>query len=225
MDELRKKALLGQARFALILALLLFVPAWSVRFWQAWVYWAVVCGSILFITLDLLKHDPALVERRMKAGPKAEQEKSQKVIQSVAAVLVLALCITAGLDHRYQWSSVPLLLVLAGDFATLAGFLLVFRVFKENTFTASTVKVEAEQKVIATGPYALVRHPMYAGTVLLIVATPFALGSLWALVPAILLIGVVAARLLEEERYLRANLAGYGEYCDKVRYRLIPKVW
>jgi protein-S-isoprenylcysteine O-methyltransferase Ste14 len=180
---------------------------------------------MLFITLYFLKHAPALIERRMEVGPGAEQEKSQKIIQAIAGALSCAVFMVPGFDHRFHRSSVPAPLALAVDAVVMLALLIVFRVFKENSYTASTVQVEANQQVISTGPYAWIRHPMYAGSALGFLATPFALDSLWALLPAILLCGVVVVRLLDEERYLSENLPGYDAYCQKVRYRLIPYVW
>ncbi len=130
-----------------------------------------------------------------------------------------------GFDHRCRWSSVPVPIVVAADVLVVLGLMIVFRVFRENSYAASSVRVEANQPVISTGPYAWVRHPMYAGGVLAFLATPLALGSLWALPPAVLLGGGVVVRLLGEERYLSENLSGYDAYCRKVRYRLIPHVW
>jgi protein-S-isoprenylcysteine O-methyltransferase Ste14 len=225
MHNLTKQAILGSIRLQLFLALLLFLPAWSLRFWQAWIYWILLSASVLFITLYFLKHDPALIARRMAVGPSAEQEKRQKIIQAIAGVLSCIVFMVPGFDHRFHWSSVPAPIALAADALVVLGLLIVFRVFQENSYTASTVQVVANQPVISTGPYAWIRHPMYAGSVLGFLATPFALDSLWALLPAILLCAVVVARLLNEERYLAENLLGYDAYCQKVRYRLIPYVW
>ncbi len=176
MDVLWKKALTSCIKFQLIFALFLFLPAWSLRFWEAWLYWLLFSASALILTLFFLKHDPQLIERRLEAGPIAEQEKSQKIIQAIASVLTCALFIIPGLDHRFHWSSVSAPLVLLGDGFVVVGFLIVFFVFKENSYTAGTVKVEADQQVISTGPYRFVRHPMYVGATLMFLATPFALG-------------------------------------------------
>jgi protein-S-isoprenylcysteine O-methyltransferase Ste14 len=225
MSGLSRKALTGVIQFQLVLALLLFLPAWSLRYWEAWIYWTLFSVSVLLITLYFLKHDPRLIERRLEAGPGAEREKSQRIIQTIAGLVFFALLIIPGFDHRLHWSTVPIPIVLTADLLVVAGFLIIFFVFRENSYTAGTVKVEADQRVISTGPYRLVRHPMYAGALLMLTATPLALGSLWALIPAVLLFGVIVARLLAEERFLSANLKGYDEYRQKVRYRLMPLVW
>lgn len=181
--------------------------------------------SVLMITLYFLKHDPGLVNRRLDAGPGAEHEKIQKIIQAIASVLVCALIIVPGFDHRFHWSAVPTAIVLSADVMVALGLLMVFFVFRANSYAASVVKVEASQPVIETGPYRLVRHPMYAGGLLALLATPLALGSPWGLLVGIALCGVIVARLLDEERFLSAHLPGYDAYCRKVRYRLVPMVW
>lgn len=224
-NTLTKKALLQLLWFQAALAGLLFLPAWSLHFWEAWVYWIISFASSLCITLYFLKHDPALIERRMTVGPSAEQEKSQKIIQVLASVLVCAIFIVSGVDHRSHWSSVPTLVVVLADVLVAAGFLIVFRVFQENSYAASTVRVEAHQQVITTGPYQWVRHPMYAGALLMFLATPLALGSWWTLPLALALGGVIVARLREEEQYLSRNLPGYDAYRQQVQERLIPYVW
>lgn len=225
MSALWKQALLGILRLQIILALALFLPAGSVRYWEGWVYWTVFFVGCMLITLYFLKHDPGLIARRLKAGPAAETEKSQKVIQAIAGVLSCGALLVPGLDHRFHWSSVPIPIVLAGEGLVALGFLLIFLVFRENSFASSAIEVAEDQKVIATGPYRVVRHPMYAGALLLFLGTPLALGSWWGLLLVVPLFGVLAARLLDEERYLTGHLAGYQEYCQRVRYHLIPFVW
>jgi protein-S-isoprenylcysteine O-methyltransferase Ste14 len=225
LKNLSKRAWLGALQFLVILALLLFLPAWSLRFWEAWIYWTLFSGCVLFITRHFLKHDPRLVERRLQVGPIAEPETIQKIIQAVAGVLFCALMIVPGCDHRLHGSVVPIPVVLSADLLVVMGLMIIFLVFKENSYTASVVTVEAEQQVISTGPYRIVRHPMYAGGILLLFATPLALGSLWALLVAVPLCGAIVLRLLDEERYLSAHLSGYTAYCRSVRYRLIPGIW
>lgn len=225
MGDLSRKALGGFFKFQMFLALLLFLPAWSLRFWEAWVYWTLFSASVLLITLYFLKHDPDLIGRRLEVGPGSEPEKGQKIIQAIASLLTCALFLIPGFDHRLHWSAVPIPIVLSADVLVASGFLIIFFVFRKNSHTAGVVKVEAGQQVISTGPYRLVRHPMYAGSMLLFLATPFALGSSWALLAAVPLCGVIVVRLLDEERFLSAHLPGYDAYRRKVRYRLIPVVW
>ncbi len=223
--HLGKRVIGGFVNLLVILGGLLFLPAWSLRFWEAWVYLAVFNACSAGITVFLWRHDRRLLERRLKAGPRAEKERAQKWLQAAASVLFAGMPLAAGFDRRLHWSDVPLWLVVSGDACVVLGFFICFRVLRENPFTSGTIEVDPEQTVVTTGPYALVRHPYYVGGTLLILATPLALGSYWALACAVLIIPVIVARLLHEERYLSANLAGYSAYCAKVRYRLLPGVW
>jgi protein-S-isoprenylcysteine O-methyltransferase Ste14 len=220
-----RKAGLGFVQLVVTLGLFLFVPAGTVRFVEGWCFLAVFFGAALAITLYLAKMDPALLERRTQAGPIAEKEWSQKIIQGLASVAFLATIVVPALDHRYGWSHVPLFGVVAGDALVALGFLVVFLVFRENTFTSSVIEVAAEQRVIDTGPYAAVRHPMYAGALVLIAGMPLALGSLVGLATFVPFIAILVWRLLDEERFLGTNLSGYAGYQERVRFRLIPGVW
>ena len=223
--ELRREAVVAMVRFEIFVALVIFLSAWSLRFWQGWLYWMVFSALVWWITLYFLRHDPHLIEARMKAGPTAEQETAQKIIQAFAGVLAAALIIVPGLDHHFGWSHVPAAIVLLADVVVIIGFVVVFRVFRENSFAASTIKVETEQRVISTGPYRVVRHPMYSGASLALIGTPLALGSLWGELAAIAIIAVIIVRLLNEERFLTANLSGYENYRGEVKCRLIPMLW
>lgn len=225
MKRLAVRAIAGFAWLQVVLAAMLFLPAGSLGFWQAWLYLSLFFAATLSITLYFLRHDPALIERRMSAGPVAEQERSQKIIQSVAGVLWCALIVVPGLDHRFQWSAVPAPMVVSADVVFVLGFLLVFFVFRENSHAASVVTVETNQPVVSTGLYGVIRHPMYAGAMFAFIVTPVALGSWWGLLVAVPFAGVIVVRLLYEERYLSAHLTGYDAYCRHVRYRLLPRVW
>jgi protein-S-isoprenylcysteine O-methyltransferase Ste14 len=225
MNSLRKRALIGVGKFSIGLALLLFLPAQSLHFWQGWLYWILFCGSALVITLYFLRYDPALIERRLAAGPVAEGRTIQKIIQAIMLVAFFALVTVPGFDYRRHGSAVPALIVMIADIICLLAMLIIFFVFRANSYAAATIKLETAQPVISSGPYRYVRHPMYAGGALLLAATPLTLGSVRGLAVSILLLGGIIARLLDEERYLSANLPGYAAYCGKVRYRLIPFVW
>jgi protein-S-isoprenylcysteine O-methyltransferase Ste14 len=225
MKSLNIKALGGLLLLFLAMAGLLFLPAWTLNYWQAWAYLAVFFGSSLAITLYLMKRDPKLLERRMRAGPGAEKQKSQKIIMSLASAGFVALIVFPALDRRFAWSPVPPYLALAGDVLVAIGYLAIFFVFKENTFTSGTIEVNPEQKVISTGPYALVRHPMYVGSIVMLTGIPLALGSWWGLFIIILMMPALIWRLLDEERFLAKKLPGYVEYKNKVKYRLVPYVW
>jgi protein-S-isoprenylcysteine O-methyltransferase Ste14 len=207
------------------MGLLLFVPAGTARYWQAWIYLAVFFGSSLLITLYLMKKDPALLKRRLSGGPTAEKEKTQKIIMFFTTIGFIALLVVPALDHRFGWSRVPFYIVIAGDLLTALGFYIVFLVYKENTFAFATIRVACDQKVISTGPYAVLRHPMYAGSSLYLLGMPLALGSYWGLLVIAAAMPFLIWRLLDKERFLSKNLQGYTEYCAKVRWRLIPGVF
>ena len=225
MTNLIIRTILGFAFLMLVMGLALFIPAGSLGFWQAWIYLAVFTVSTILITAYLVKNDQSLLEGRVKAGPVAETQKSQQVIQSLASVLFIGLFIVPGLDFRFSWSHVPTIVSLISDGLVVFGFFIVFLVFKENSYTSAIIEVSEEQKVITTGPYSVVRHPMYAGAGLLVLFTPLALGSWVAMPLPVLLMVVIALRLLDEEKYLSANLNGYEKYRQKVHYRLIPFIW
>ena len=225
MNQLNIKAFTGMLQLAIVLGLTIFLPAWTFDYWQAWVLVAIFFACTLAVTLYLMKNDPKLLERRIKAGVGAEQERSQNIIQAFAALAFIALFVVSALDHRFSWSTMPPSMIALGDILIVLGFYLVFLVFKENTFASGTIEVGAEQKVIATGPYALVRHPMYISALVMLIGVPLALGSLWGLPAIIPMVVVLVARLLDEERFLAKNLAGYSEYQGKVRHRLLPLIW
>jgi protein-S-isoprenylcysteine O-methyltransferase Ste14 len=223
--NLKIKTLFGFVQLIFMLGLCLFVPVWSFNFWQAWVYLIIFSASAASITLYLLEKDPELLERRVEAGPGAEKEKTQKIIQLFASISFLTLLIIPAFDHRFGWSSVPFYIVITGDVLVVLGFFLIFLVFRENTFAAATIRVSTDQKVITTGPYSVVRHPMYVGALIMLLGTPLALGSWWGLLIFIPSLLIIVGRLLDEERFLYRNLPGYKEYCRKVRYKLIPLLW
>jgi len=219
------RASAGLAQLAVIMWLLIFGAAGSLRFWQGWLYWAVFTACAAVITVDLLRRDQALVERRLRAGPAAEKRPMQRVIQALASVLFGALMAAPCLDYRFAGSHVPPAVVIAANVLVVVGFAIVGAVFRENTFTSATIEVASDQRVITTGPYRIVRHPMYAGAMVLLAATPPALGSWWSLLVMPLFIGVIVWRLLDEERLLAATLPGYVEYLATTRARLIPGIW
>jgi len=216
---------LGFARFQLALALMIFLPAWSATYWQGWLYWLLFGACCIVVTLYFLRHDRALIERRMRAGPGAETEPRQKLILSFASVALIGMYVVSALDHRFGWMSVPAWLVLVGDALIVLSFYGFFLTFRENSFAAATVRVENAQPVISTGPYAIVRHPMYTAALALFVGTPLALASWWGLVPAGALVAMIVWRLLDEENYLARHLPGYADYQDKVRTHLVPGLW
>jgi protein-S-isoprenylcysteine O-methyltransferase Ste14 len=225
VKNLASKTALGYTQLIAVLAVLLFAPAWTLDYWQAWVYLFVFAASSALITTYLWKRDPNLLERRINAGLRAENEKIQKLIQLLASFVFIGVMILPSLDHRFSWSAVPLPVVVGGDILVALGFFIVFLVFKENTFTAATISVTPGQKVVSTGPYAVVRHPMYSGALVMLIGTPLALGSWWGFLMFIQMAFIIAWRARDEERFLFKNLSGYKEYCQVVKYRLVPFVW
>jgi protein-S-isoprenylcysteine O-methyltransferase Ste14 len=225
LNNLIVKSVLGLLFLDLCLALALFVSAGSLAFWQAWVFLAVWTVCVVFITAYLYKYDQKLLASRTQAGPVSETQKVQQVIQAFASLFFIGLFIVPGLDFRFHWSQVPPLLSWVSDAFVALGFYIVFLTFKENSYTSAVIEVAEAQKVVTSGPYRLVRHPMYAGAILLLLFAPLALGSWLALPFPLPLIAVVAIRAVEEEKFLCSNLAGYADYCQKVRYRLVPYIW
>lgn len=211
--------------FALGLAALLLGPAGSLRFWQGWLYAFTFITATILISIYFLKHDPKLVERRMHVGPAAEQEPTQKIIMTFTLLSFVILLALPGLDYRWHWSTVPLWLVLAANTGVALSFGIFFVVLKQNSFAASTIRVEPDQPVVSTGLYAIVRHPLYAGALLFLICTPPALGSYWTFLMLIPTVAALVWRLLDEERFLKRNLPGYEEYCRATRFRLIPWIW
>jgi protein-S-isoprenylcysteine O-methyltransferase Ste14 len=225
MNKLFISSFAGLLFLLVVLGLCLFIPAGSLAYWQGWVFLAVFGVCVVLITAYLFRYDQALLTRRVAAGPVAEPSTTQKVIQSIAALAFLLMFIVPGLDYRFGWSHVPLWLVVLADIVVALGLFIVFLVFRANSYTSATVEVAAEQKVVSTGPYALVRHPMYSGALLMCVFVPIALGS-WVGLPFVLpLIAVIIVRLLDEEKLLQKDLSGYTAYMKKVRFHLIPYVW
>ena len=223
--RLSTRAWLGLAGLAFVIGAVLFVGAGTIRYWQGWVYLVLFVGASALTTLDLLKRDPALLERRMRAGPTAEKEWTQRVIMLIASLAFLGLLVVPALDRRFGWSAVPTWVVLGGDVLVAVGFYLVARVYRENSYTAATIEVAPGQTVISTGPYAVVRHPMYSGALLYMLGTSPALGSYWGLVAFAVILAVLIWRLRDEEQVLARELPGYTDYLKRVRYRLVPRLW
>jgi len=225
MKNLSSKAWLALAVLVAVMGLLLFLPAGTVHYWQAWMYLSIFSGASVLTTLYLMREDPALLERRMSGGPTAEKRPVQKFIMLCTSFGFIALLLVPAFDHRLRWSAVPLGAVLAGELLVAIGFYLIYRVYRENTFTSATIEVTENQTVISTGPYAIVRHPMYASASLYLLGTPLALGSWWGFVPIAVMLPFLIWRLLDEEGFLARNLPGYAEYQRQVRHRLVPFVW
>ena len=209
--------------FAVIfVAAFLFIPAGSLRYWQGWVFMALLFLPMPFTSVYFLKSDPQLVERRLRTEEKIT---AQRIILRCAHWATFASLLIPGLDYRFGWSRVPLWLTILSQVLVFVGYLITLWVMKENSFASRTVQVEEGQRVISTGPYRLVRYPMYFGALLMLLFTPLALGSWWALLGFLLVIPFIVLRLLHEEKMLLRDLPGYSDYCLRTRSRLIPLLW
>lgn len=219
--RLTTSSILGLAAFGLIL----FVPAGTLNYWQAWVFIAVFTATSAIPTIYLARANPAALRRRMHAGPRAETRMAQKIIIVGSFVDLFAMMAFSAFDHRMGWSTVPVWVCLLGDVLVAAGLGIAMLVIVENSYAAATVTVEAGQQVATGGLYKFVRHPMYVGNVIMMVGMPLALGSYWGLLFVIPGVAVLVFRILDEEKLLAQELAGYREYTLRVRYRLVPNVW
>jgi len=204
---------------------IIFIPAWTLDYWQGWAFLVTLSLSTTLVTIYMARYDTKLLESRLRMGPRAEKILAQKIITAFGSLIFVGFVIMV-FDHRFGWSpAVPATLSIFGDVLAALGILVYFLVIKENRYAAATVDVAEGQTVVSTGPYAIVRHPMYAGAILVFVGAPLALGSWWGLLFIPLVIAVFAWRLLSEEKFLRENLAGYADYAQSVRYRLLPYIW
>jgi len=221
-SELKKKAAFLYTAGLLVVGVALFLPAGTLDYWQARVYIVILFVPMLFVGLYFLKNDPEFLERRFKTK---EREAKQKLIQKVGIPIFIIGFLLPGLDYRFGWSNVPFEFVVLADVVVFLSYALIFLVFRENSYAGRTVRIEMGQRVVSTGPYSIIRHPMYLGVLSLYLATPVALGSYVAVLPFLFLIPMLVFRILNEEGVLRRGLPGYNGYCKKVRYRLIPFVW
>jgi protein-S-isoprenylcysteine O-methyltransferase Ste14 len=208
--------------YPVFMYLFLFLPAGSFGYWEGWIYSIALLIPMIITMLYLLKKDPELLKRRLRLK---EKEEKQKTIVRLFRLPFILCFLIPGFDYRFNWSEVPSFLVVIGNIMVFLGYLWVFLVFRENSYTSRIVEVEKEQKVISTGPYSVVRHPMYLGITVMYLFTPLALGSWWALIVFIFFPLILIFRIFNEEDVLLRDLPGYKEYCQKTRYRLIPYIW
>jgi len=222
IQAIKKGAYLRVGLALPIFALVIILPAWKWDYWQGWLYLLILYIPMFFVLYYLLKNDPALLQRRMRMR---EKESVQRRIIVLSLVYFLVAFSLPGFDVRFGWSNVPAWVSLVADVLVFIGYMTFVWVLMVNSYLSRVVEVEAGQKVVSSGPYAIVRHPMYAGISLMYVATPVALGSFWALIPAVFIVPLLVARLRNEEEVLLRDLPGYAEYTQKVKYRLLPGVW
>jgi protein-S-isoprenylcysteine O-methyltransferase Ste14 len=213
------------ARLLVVIPVLLamfFLPAGTFAYWEAWAYLAILLIPMLFVLTYLLKNEPELLERRMRMR---EKEAKQKLIIKLSYLYFLLAFLLPGFDKRFEWSNVPVVVVIAADILVLLGYGTFFLVLRENRYASRIIEVEQEQKVISSGLYAIVRHPMYLGVSLMYIFSPLALGSYWAMIPSLLIIPILVVRIRNEESVLMRELKGYQEYLQKTKYRLFPGIW
>lgn len=225
MVKLLVQALASGIFGVVFFGLLLFLPAGTLNYWQAWVFITVFVAFTVVPSIYLAVTNPAALQRRMKAGPMAESRPLQKLVMSGTILLVLAVAVLSAVDHRFGWSPVPTAVAVLGNVLVGVGLGITQLVIIQNSYAAATVTVESEQELVSTGLYGLVRHPMYVGVLIMMVGMPLALDSYWGLVALIPGIPMLAGRILDEESMLEHELAGYREYMGKVRYRLVPYIW
>jgi len=220
--KLRNAVIVRFSLFAVITGLLFFIPAGSIRYWQAWVYCGILFIPAIGICAYFLKKNPGLLERRMRMK---EKEKPQKLIVKLSFIVFLIAWVLPGLDNRFNWSSVPFMVVIIADVMVFSSYMFCFFVLKENEYASRIIQVEKEQRVISTGPYSIVRHPMYLAVITMYLFSPLALGSWWALFAVLPLPVLIVFRIFNEEELLKKELDGYDAYMRKVKYRLMPFVW
>lgn len=207
------------------LGLLLFLPAGTLNYWQAWVFVATTLAATITPSIYIARTNPAAMERRMHGGPRAETRPVQKVVISGAFLALLGMVAFSAYDYRMGWSHLPVWLCVLGDVLVAAGLGLAMLVVIQNGYAAATITVETGQRVVSSGVYKFVRHPMYVGNVIMMIGIPLALGSYWGLLFVIPGVLVLVVRIRDEESMLAQELAGYAEYVREVRYRLLPYVW
>src|ERR1700730_10336829 len=200
----------------IVLGILLFLPAWTLNYWQAWVFIVVFGIATNAIGVYLSLKDPELLERRKKVGPAAETRMAQKIIISIGFLSLIGVIVFSALDYRFGWSPVPAYVALLGDLLVALGLFVNLLVFRENSYGGSSIETVNDQKVISTGLYARVRHPMYVGVLIMVIGIPLALGSWWGLAIIALTLAGLIWRILDEEKLLKKDLPGYTEYTQKV---------
>ena len=205
-----------------VLGLFFFLPAGTFNYWEAWAYLALLFIPMFFMMRYLIHNDPALLERRMRMREKAPE---QNLIIKISYIYYIVVFLLPGFDKRFGWSQIPTCAIILAEGLVLLSYLLIVWVFRTNSYASRTVEVDDDQKVIDTGPYAFVRHPMYTGVTVLYILSPLALGSYWVMIPALMIIPLLVARILSEEKILAKDLSGYIEYQQRVRYRLLPRLW
>lgn len=221
-SALARKLLVRLSFVPLFIVVFTLLPAGTFNYWEVYLYFGILIVPMLFVFMYFLRKDPRFLERRSRG---VEKVKEQKLIQLINLPVFIAAFIIPGLDKRFGWSDIPSEIIILTDIVIFSGYVIIFLVFRENSYASRIVEIDKEQKVITTGLYSVVRHPMYLGVLVMYLPTPLALGSYWGLIPMAFLPVALVFRILNEEKVLKENLEGYKEYCQKTRYRLIPHIW
>ena len=216
----KQKAYLVPTIIIIVTGIIVFLPAGSLKYWEAWIWWLGISALTIFVTEYFMKKSPELLSRRIQIREKDNTRKAPGFLK-----LFFVGYLIPGLDFRFHWSSIPVPIIIAANCIVFLGYILIIFVFLENSYASTVIQVEKEQQVITTGPYAIVRHPMYLGLLVMSLFTPIALGSYWAIIPFLLIIPTLVLRIKGEEEVLLRELTGYKDYCAKIRYRLIPSIW
>ena len=219
-EKSKSKAFIVPLILIIILWIILFIPAGSIKFWQAWILWSGFSLITVFIGVYFAKKNPEFLARRAKVQEKGTSKKTPAYFKLYYLGFILP-----GLDFRFHWSGEPVWLVIVSNVIVFGAYIFIFFVFRENAYASTVIHVENEQHVITTGPYSVIRHPMYLGMVVMSIFIPLALGSYYSLIPMLLILPITVLRIKNEEEILLRDLNGYGEYCLKTPYRLIPLVW
>lgn len=225
MYSKKKLIIMALSRFVpgiIIISALLFIPAGTVKFWNAWLFMGVLFIPMLFVILYLIIRDPELLYKRMNTN---EKEKTQKKVVLLTSVVFISAFIIAGLDYRFEWSAIPLILEIISAFIVLIGYLLFYMVMRQNSYASRVVEIQEKQKLIDTGLYGIVRHPMYFAAILMFMFMPLVLGSFFALIPLLVFPFQMNVRMKNEEEILEKGLDGYDEYKKKVKYKILPFIW
>lgn len=208
-----------------VMAVLAFGAAGTLNYWQAWIFLPVVVAPSIIVLLRLARRNPQLLTRRLSIGPMAEKEVKQKFIMLAILLGAISIVLAPGLEHRLHGLAMPAALSLSGDLLLLFGWYVFDRVFEENGFASSTIELAPDQQVVKSGPYAIVRHPMYSGALAMILGAPLALGSFWGFLGSLAIALALVWRIVEEERFLDAHLPGYAAYRRETPHRLVPRLW
>jgi len=219
-NKSKSKAYLVPIVLMIVMWVILFIPAGTVKFWEAWILWSGFSLITVFIGVYFAKKNPELLARRTKVKEEGIYKKPPAIFKLYYLGFIMP-----GIDFRFHWSNVPVWLIIVSNILVFGAYIFIFFVFKENTYASTVIQVENEQHVITTGPYSIIRHPMYLGMLIMSLFIPFALGSYFSLIPMLLIIPITLVRIKNEEEILLRDLTGYKDYCLKIPYRLIPFIW